>query len=441
MILSKLRTLAGELQRVRRSSLARNTGWMLVGQGASLMLQAAYFVLLARLLGVTEYGVFAGAFAFVAIAAPYSALGSGLVFVRYVSIDAANFSAYWGNIFISTFGVGAMLTAVLYFLAPHLLNPASASVVLLVALGNCIFAQLLACMSQIFQAVEQLHMTALLTLLANFLRLSVVVLLAILVRHATARQWAVASLFISVLAAVVGALIVIRSFGRPRFVPKLFRSKISEGFGFSLAGSTQSVYNDIDKTMLSHYGMNLENGIYTIAYRLADLATLPITALDAAALPRYFRQSREGSRSVWALSTRLARRATLIGFVMAACLFVAAPLIPHILGSEFGSSVLALRWLCLLPALRGIHQLMGGAITGLGFQRYRTSAQFLAATLNFGLDLWLIPAHGWLGAAWASLATDGLLGLLNWIILNALRLKLAGLNYLVQADLPAAQDV
>ena len=119
--------LRSQFRTLQASSLARNAGWMLAGQGMSLVLQAGYFILLARLLGVKEYGTFVGAFAFVSLVAPYSALGSGLLFVRYVSSDAENFAVYWGNILFATFGVGSLLTILLYLIAPHLLNPASAS--------------------------------------------------------------------------------------------------------------------------------------------------------------------------------------------------------------------------------------------------------------------------------------------------------------------------
>jgi len=34
------------------------------------------------------------------------------------------------------------------------------------------------------------------------------------------------------------------------------------------------------------------------------------------------------------------------------------------------------------------------------------------------LNLYLIPHYGWLGAAWASVLTDGLLALLNWLNLR-----------------------
>jgi O-antigen/teichoic acid export membrane protein len=415
-----IKKIRDEIERLRTSSLAHSAGWLLAGQGASFLLQAAYFILLARLLGVREYGIFAGAFAFVGIVMPYSTLGSGTVFMRYVGSGSGAFPQYWGSILISTLAAGGLLTLCLYLLAPHLLNPSSASIVLLVALANCIFSQLVACMGQVFQTYEQSRMTAFLNLLTNLLRVLAVAALTVAVHRATAWQWALTSLLISVLAAAVGFLLVTLRYGRPEFSPSLFRSRTAEGLGFSMGGSAQSVYNDLDKTMLSHYGMNLQNGIYTMAYRVIDIATIPITALDAAALPRYFRQSSQGAASVSALSIRLAKRAGFVGILMSVALFFAAPIIPSVVGRGFADSVLALRWLCLLPAFRGMHQLTGSAIAGMGFQRVRTATQFAAAGFNFGLNLWLIPRHGWIGAAWASLATDGALVLINWIAMRSL---------------------
>jgi len=417
--------LGVEIQRIRSSSLARNAGWMLIGQGVNVVLRAGYFILLARLLGVREYGIFAGAFAFVSLATPYSGLGSGLLFMRYVSADADNFADYWGNILFATIGAGLLLAVVLYVLASHLLNPASASVALPVALGECIFRQLVICTGQVFQAFEQLRLTAITGLLTSSLRLFAVVVMALLLHKATAWQWALWSLAVSVLAAVAGCGFVLTRFGRPRFAPSLFFLRFGEGFNFSIAGSTQSVYNDIDKTMLSHYGMNVANGIYSMAYRLVDIATIPIIALDAAVLPRFFRRGAHSASSVIDLSSRLAKRGALLGIAMAVVMFTAAPTIPHIIGRGFQESVSALRWLCLIPAFRGVHQLTGSAITGLGYQRYRTTAQFAAAAFNFGLNLWLIPRYGWVGAAWSSLATDGSLGVTNWIVARSLPARIA----------------
>jgi O-antigen/teichoic acid export membrane protein len=86
-----------KLQRVRRHQVSRNATWILLGQGANVLLQAGYFVLLARLLGVREYGVFAGAFAVVNLITPYSTLGAGMLFMRHVMVDRARAAVYWGN--------------------------------------------------------------------------------------------------------------------------------------------------------------------------------------------------------------------------------------------------------------------------------------------------------------------------------------------------------
>jgi O-antigen/teichoic acid export membrane protein len=394
---------------------------MLVGQGCSFLLQAGYFVLLARLLGVREYGIFAGAFAFVGIAMPYSTLGSGLLFVRYVGSRPDSFAVYWGNIILSTTIAGTALTAVLWLVAPHLLNPASAAIVLPVGIGNCIFSQMLASMGFVFQAFERLRMTAALNILTNGLRLLAVGIMTILLPHSNAQQWAMASLYVSLLAAIVGFVVVSKGFCWPQFSPSLVISHAVEGLGFSLGWSAQSIYNDIDKTLLSHYGMNVQNGIYTMAYRIVDIASMPITALDAAALPRYVRDSSNNDvRGVNRLAVRLAIRASLVGLMMSAVLFFTAPLIPHLVGRGFAAGVQALRWLCLLPAMRGIHQLTGCALTGMGFQRYRTAAQLSAAGVNLALNLWLIPRYGWHGAAWASLATDGSLAIATWVLLKGI---------------------
>src|SRR5579885_465026 len=434
MIASKLRTLRDELQRVPQSSLARNAGWMLMGRGANLVLQAAYFILLARTLGANEFGIFSGAVALAAIATPYSALGSGMLFMRYVSADSKKFAVYWGNILAATIGIGSVLSVGVCLVGRHWLSSTSLYLILLVAIDNCVIFQILACIGQMFQAYEQLRMTAALSVLTNFLRVIAVSGMLVVLPHRTASEWALLSLAVYAIATLVGCAIVTRKFGWPRFSPRLFAQRAAEGLNYSFAGSTQSVYNDIDKTMLSHYGMTLANGIYTVAYRTVDVATTPIVALDAAALPRFFRQGAQDFKGVQALSMRLAKKAAYGGILAAVVMFAGAPLVPRIVGEGFAPAAAALRWLCLLPVFRGFHQLTGSAITGLGFQRYRTAGQFTCAVLNITLNVWLIPVYGWLGAAWASLATDGSLGVFNYIALRCLQDRVPKLSVEMQVQ-------
>jgi O-antigen/teichoic acid export membrane protein len=410
----------GLMREQLRGRLAKNASWMFLGQGVNFAVQACYFVLLARLLGANQYGIFVGAAAAVSLLSQYSTLGSGLVLVRQVSRHTDEFPQYWGNVLITTLSVGGFVILALAWFGKWMVGPAGAGVIVLVAVGECTCARLAEAGGQAFQAFEQLKLTAALTSLTSVARLVAAAGMVLILHHATVHQWVIASLSVSGLSAVMAITLVTTRLGWPRIDLRLLRARALEGVGFSIAASTTSAYNDIDKAMLSRYGMFTANGIYSMAYRVIDMSCTPIRALQSAAFPRLCQTGRNGVAGSMALTRKLLGKTLPFGLLAAAAMFVSAPIIPHIVGRSFASSVSALQWLCLLPVFRSLHLSAGDTLTGGGYQRYRTAAQLCAAGLNFGLNLWLIPAYSWHGAAWASLVTDGGLAAGNWMVLGFL---------------------
>jgi len=419
--------MIGAIRRLTDNSLVRNAGWMLAGQGASLVVQAVYFVVIARLLGSAQYGLLVGASAVVAMASQYGSLGSGLLFLRYVSPDKTRFPEYWGNILLSTCAFGTLLVLAFQGFGRILVPRDAVSVLLLMAVSDCLCAQLTMCTGQIFQAFEKMRITAALNLLTNLARLTIAVFLLLCAKRATAYEWAIASLIVSAIVACVSVLTVTWQFGLPRFRPDLLVLRAWEGVIFAVSGSTSSLYNDLDKAMLSHYGMNTANGIYTMAYRLVDICTIPIRSVHSAAFPRLFALGAKGLSATEPYARRMLRRTAVLGASAAVLMFVAAPLTPVLVGSGFAESVTAIRWLCLIPLFRCFHLSAGDAMTAAGLQSYRLASQFLAAGGNFALNLILIPRYGWMGAAWASLATDGVLALISWGVLLFLKQRSEGI--------------
>jgi O-antigen/teichoic acid export membrane protein len=401
---------------------------MIVGQGCNLFLQAGYFLLVARLLGVAEYGVFAGAFALVNSATAYSSLGSPMIYMRYVSADRDLAQTYWGNILAITGTTSIFLMASLAILGNELFGLGSVWLIVVLVVANCFMSQVINSASIVFQTSEQLHATALLRALSNFLRLLAIALLSMYLRHATALQCALGILASSTVAAATAMVLVQKSTGGLRVSLKLIRLRFWEGIGFSFAGSTQAVYNDVDKIMLSHYGMNVANGFYTMAYRVVDFATTPVSAIDAASLPRFFALNNAGLPAVRRTALKVVPIAVLAGLAAAAFTLLSAPFLIKLVGHGFANAILAIRWLCWLPALRGVHQLAGGVLTATGRQNYRTAAQCIVAVFNFILNWMWIPSHGWLGAAWASLISDGTLGALNFLLMILLLVRAASHN-------------
>lgn len=396
---------------------------MLLGQGLSIVFQGIYFILLGRLLGSTQYGIYAGVVATVALVSQYSPLGSQLVFLRHVSSDHRKFSGYWGNILVTTLSLGSIFVLLLFWIGPHVARSYSHGILIFVAISDCLFVQLTGSVGVIFQTFERMRITASVNLLINFLRVLLAGWLLWHLHHASAQEWVVAAFMISGLATATAVVLVTRNYGKPMFSAELLTQRTGEGLVFALSSSTSNIYDNVDKAMLGHYGMNLADGIYTMAYRAVDVCMICIIAIHSAAYPRFFRKGTEGASNTCSYAVRIVKRTAPLGLGLSALLWLCAPIIPYLVGKSFGESILALRWLCLLPFFRSFQWSAGDALTGAGHQNARLRNQALAAVLNFGENLYLIPHYGWRGAAWSSLATDAMIAALNWIVLLRLQTK------------------
>jgi O-antigen/teichoic acid export membrane protein len=405
------------IQRARKSLLVQNAAWLFAGQGLSFVAQGFYFIVLARLLGTTQYGLLAGAFALVGIVGQYSTLGSGTVFLRYVSADHSRFRLYWGNVLISVSILGSLLVIALLLSGRWLVGAQTLPLLLPVGITECLFQQVGACAGQVFQTFEKMKFSAALTLLSSISRCLLAIAMLGLMGKATAWQWAIGSLTVSFLSAGIAVAIVTRRFGLPQFSPSLWLQRAAEGFVFAISGSTTVVYNDVDKVVLAHFGMNQANGIYSMAYRVVNIGAMPIQSIVGAALPRFFREGAKGISATVPMARVLLRRIAGLGLLVSLGMFVCAPIIPHLVGKSFAESVSALRWLCLIPFFRCFHLSAGDAIAGAGHQKFRLVSQSIAAAGNLLMNLYLVPRYSWHGAAWASLATDGALGAMNWLAL------------------------
>jgi O-antigen/teichoic acid export membrane protein len=416
--------LLGRLGSLRRHQVSRNALWLVAGQSANFLLQAIFFLLLTRLLGVNEYGIFSGALALITLATPYSSLGAGMLFMRYVSSDRSQAGLYLGNALVVTTTVTLLIAVVFYFAGPAITHTQSHLIFFVLAIANCLFGQVSDLGSIVFQTFEKMRYTAALSFLSNLVRVLSLLVMRAALHHATALQWAIGILVASGVAASVSLVWVRRVTGPFKVDLGLVRRRSLEGLGFSFAGTTQNAYNDIDKTMLSHYGLNRENGFYSLAYRVVDFATTPIIAIDSGVLPRLFQRSRQSLAKTFRLAFRSAGVAALIGLVATASILLVGPWVLRLVPKSFAEAMTALRWLCWLPPLRGIHRLTGGALTASGRQNWRTASQFTVAGMNLLLNIWWIPAYGWIGAAWASVAADGSLAIFNSILLLAVWYRL-----------------
>jgi O-antigen/teichoic acid export membrane protein len=407
-------------------NLRRHSLWMMYGHGAAIAFQALYFVLIGRTLGSREYGAFVAVVALINVLSQFSSFGMEMILLRDISRDHNAFSVTWGKALrISIYGFLALLivaSCVGHFVLPTELRP----LIPYIALSDALFGKIVQLASRAFQGAGQLACTAKLTALSNVARaVTALILFSIVLRwhvHAGVYLWTRMYWLSSMATGIVAFAWITRSLGWPAYKAMNWR-EVADGFSFSLSNSSISVYNDIDKTFLAGSGQLNAAGIYAAAYRVIDVASIPIYAIYTAASPQFFRDGEHGVSRSALLARKLLKRTVPYGIALAIVLFLAAPWMPLVVGQSFHESAAALRWLCLLPLIRGMHYAWGTTITGSSSQWYRTSTQIAAALLNLLLNMLLIPRWSWHGAAIASLITDGLLAISNWIIVSCLRAK------------------
>jgi O-antigen/teichoic acid export membrane protein len=389
-----------------------------------LLIQAIYFIIIARCLGPGQYGGFIASTALTGVISPFVGLGCGLLLIKNVSRDRRLFSEYWGNGLLMTLVSGAVLTCFAMIICRLVLPPSiPMMVIVLISVSDLIFVKFLDMGAWAFQSVERLSGNARLNVLASLTRLAGIAGLAIAISHPGVLAWSAVYLAGSVLAALIAVTWVTFSLGRPKLALRRIWGESAEGLYFSGSLSATTIYNDIDKTMVARLATLEAAGVYAAAYRLIDVAFIPVRALLSAALPEFFRSGAGGLQASMRYGQRMLKRVMPYSLFSLAAIMLGAPLVPHILGRQYSEITEALRWLALLPVLKTVHYFIADALTGAGHQGTRTLVQIAIAVFNVLVNLWIIPAYGWRGAAWSSIASDALLALSLLLVVNYLGSK------------------
>jgi len=260
-----------------------------------------------------------------------------------------------------------------------------------------------------FAASGTIKKTAIQNTTMSLLRVIGIVLLTAVFRHVTIQQWTIVYLATGMIGAAFALQQGTSLWGVPKTNLRAMSEDAREGCFFSISTSAQTIYNDIDKTMLARLSTLSATGIYAAAYRIIDTSLTPVRSLVSAAYPQFFRIGRDGLDSTYGYAKSLIRKALVFGLADCVGLMLLAPLLPHLLGPKYAGVAPAVQLLALIPVMRCVHWFLADALSGANDQVIRTMVQVGVAVLNVGLNIVILPRFSWVGAAWTSLASDAAL--------------------------------
>jgi len=196
--------------------------------------------------------------------------------------------------------------------------------------------------------------------------------------------------------------------------PQLVREWFFQGLPFALTFVLTILYFKIDQPLVYAIRPHAEAGWYAAAYKPFEaLLFIPMTLLSVVfpVLSVYFR---ERPQELTDAVSRFFKALLVIGWPIAVGLFVLA----HPLTSMFlySQSEPALRILSLALAIGFVNNAFIGALSASDRQLSFTWAAGWSLVANLALNLILIPFFGYLGASWATVLTEVVLGVAGWVL-------------------------
>jgi O-antigen/teichoic acid export membrane protein len=383
--------------------------------GTRTLVQALVFLIVARVLGIAEYGAYTAVLALATALSSLGGMGVYSVMVREVSRNPGGFPAAWGQtlaaILLSTPPLFALYLALAWWLIPSTI---SFPVTLLIGLSELAFTPIIVAAIHAFQSQGHIGRASGVFFLPVAPRLVSALLLVLLTAlfpkeyHLTA--WAGLYAVATLIAAEYARRWVRRDLGAAH-LPTLADgwAKLAEGFPFAVGTAALKLYTDIDKTMLARLSTLEATGAYSASHRVVDLATVPALSLMIAATPRFFREGAGGVPQALAFARRILPLPLAFTLGASIAIYLCADLLPWLLGAGYAAAVPALRWLAWLPCASLPRLFLQTLLIGSDRQRQVVGVLLVGAMINIGLNLWLIPGWGWQGAVIATYGAEAIM--------------------------------
>lgn len=402
------------------SQVARNTGALVAARGVTMLLSLATTAHLTRVLGQEGFGVLGFGLALLSYFGLVARPGLDTLGVRTLARTPGQMRATVSDV-TSLQAALALLAAVLYgaavFAFPN--PPRVRAALLVVGLPLLVYPF---SFEWVYQGVERMGVLAVRNVVAGVVQLAGAL---VLVRSAADVVPAAAVQGIAATVAAAALYVTYRSeFGPVRFRINLpaWRALLRESLPIAASVFMVMVYYNLDKLMLGVLEGNAAVGLYDAAYRWVTFGLVPAGILYQA----FFPTLSASLGDVGAMTTRArayARSNLLIGAPVAVGgALLAAPLIELLAGDAFLNAAPVLVILMANVAVVYLNMALGQPLIAWDHQKAYMWVVGGGAIANVALNIVLIPRFGTIGAAWATLAAEGVvlvgLAILHWRVVG-----------------------
>ncbi len=394
------------------SRALRNTILVLTAKVVGRLIALVTVIAASNHLGDARYGTFTTLVNYTAIISVVLDLGFNVLFVREGARHPTEIERYLRNVM----SLRALMAVASLALLGIVLFVAGLATLLAPAFVLMVLTSYSSLLRNTLYAVQRLGFEAIAVVLESLLLLAIVVYGIETGQGIEFFVWAYAAqyAFSCIYFATVIALQRIAVVGW-RFEPALLRTWFWQGMPFALTFILTILYFRIDQPIVYALRSHNEAGWYGLAYKpFESLLFVPMTLLSVA-FPVLSIYHRDRPRDMNDAVSRFFKALVVIGWPMSVGIFVLAHSLTHAL-RLFSQSEPALRILAIGLVLGFANNAFIGALSASDRQSSFTWAAGWSLIANVGLNLALIPPFGYIGASWATVITELVLGAVAWYL-------------------------
>lgn len=386
---------------------------------ASVAAQLITFAVLARFLGVEQFGLYAAMTALTNVGVQMCGLGAQESLIRRVAQDRAMYPVMLGHATLLSAGSGIVLVLIGLMVLPvmfHVSNDVLINIetAALILVTNIMVLKAISLPTQAFLAHSDFASANKIDVFYALSRTAAAVLACFVFGVSTTAQWAYWHFGVHAVVAGV-AMFSIRGLGRPRF--ELVRSEIRIGVLFSTQFIFRALRQNADMLVLSAVTGAEVLGSYSLARRILDSSYTSVEALNRLIYPGSASAAVNGVHGALERTKKVLVAAFAIAAASATAIFVLAPLLPWLFGEEYVSLVGFTRILCWAVIPTAIYAVALEALGASGLQGARAAILNSTNLVGAGvvaLATWWFAANGTFAAYYLIEITTAVIA---WVVL------------------------
>lgn len=391
-------------------TIFKNMSWLFISQIIASICAFIWTILIARYLGVSEFGIFGFAVSLTGMMSILFDLGIGVHCVRHIATDYDSSPKYLGNI-IPLKGILSIIGFILILSVSLLLkvDELTLTVTLLFAIEQVI-KKFFDFMNATFQAFEEgkyqgIGNTILNTILLIFILIAIYTDIGLI-------GIAISYIIANLIAFIYSYYTLKKHITKPKyeFDKEFWKTVTIASIPFAITVILSSIYYSIDVVMLTNIMGNYATGIYNATYKLISVLTLFYSIYSAVIFPVMSKFYKNDEKMLLVSYEKSVKYLMIIILPIAiATMIYSTDIIQLIYGHKYdaASSVLSiLIWTVCLLFISGA----GNTLLNASYNEVTvTKIYLMAAVFNIILNLILIPILSYDGAAITTVLSDVLI--------------------------------